>query len=218
MPDRDQKRLFAEGEGDAWFKRNRGTFDPQRDPIVSGLLDLGQRPRRVLEIGCADGVRLSLLRETFSAECWGIDPSAEAVRSAKLRDQNLNIGAGTADRLEFPDAQFDLVVFGFCLYLCDVADHFKIASEADRVLADGGMLVIYDFSSPLPFKNEYSHRSGVWSYKMDWAGMFTWHPGYRLVGRRYREAGLNTTFAPNEAIVADFLRKDVASAFPPNPW
>jgi ubiquinone/menaquinone biosynthesis C-methylase UbiE len=218
VSDRDQKRLFVEGEGDAWFQRNRDAFDPQRDPVVSGLQDLGQRPRRVLEIGCADGARLSLLRETFSSECWGVDPSTEAVRSAKLRDQNLNIGTGTADRLEFPDASFDLVVFGFCLYVCDVADHFKIASEADRVLADAGMLIIYDFSSPLPFSNKYSHKPGVRSYKMDWSKMFIWHPGYRLVGRRYREAGQNVTFAPNETIVADFLRKDVSSAFPPNPW
>jgi ubiquinone/menaquinone biosynthesis C-methylase UbiE len=216
---RDQKSEFLKGEGDAWFQRNSGKFDSRHDPAIAGLLELGQLPRRVLEIGCADGRRLSAIRETFSSECHGIDPSSDAIRNAKSRDKDLNVSVGTADRLSFSDSQFDLVIFGFCLYLCDVADHFVIASEANRVLADGGVLVVYDFSSPIPFKNEYSHKSGISSYKMDWAKMFTWHPSYRLVTRRYHEASTaGYRFAPNEAIVADFLKKDVASAFPRNPW
>jgi ubiquinone/menaquinone biosynthesis C-methylase UbiE len=215
---RDQKDEFLESEGDAWFERNHRAFVPQHDPIIAGLFELGQSPGRVLEIGCSDGARLSALHETFSSECSGIDPSADAVRSAQLRAKNLDISVGTADKLAFADSQFDLVIFGFCLYLCDVSDHFKIASEADRVLADGGVLVVYDFSSPIPFKNEYIHKPGIWSYKMDWAKMFTWHPSYRLIARRYSETASSKTFVPNEAIVADFLRKDVASAFPSNPW
>jgi ubiquinone/menaquinone biosynthesis C-methylase UbiE len=219
LSDRGQKSEFLRGEGDAWFERNRGAFDPQHDPVITGLFELGQSPRRVLEIGCADGARLSVLHEIFSSECCGIDPSTDAIRSAKSRDKNLDVSVGTADKLDFADSQFDLVIFGFCLYLCDVSDHFAIAREADRVLADGGVLVIYDFSSSIPFKNKYSHRSGISSYKMDWTKMFTWHPSYRLIIRRYRESVLGgRTFSPNEAIVADFLRKDVTAAFPSNPW
>jgi ubiquinone/menaquinone biosynthesis C-methylase UbiE len=219
LSDQSQKSEFLRGEGDAWFERNRGAFDPRRDPVIAGLSELGRSPRRVLEIGCADGVRLSLLRETFKSECCGIDPSIDAIRSAKSRDKDLDVSVGTADKLAFADSYFDLVIFGFCLYLCDVSDHFAIAREADRVLADGGVLVIYDFSSPITFKNKYSHKPGISSYKMDWAKMFTWHPSYRLIVRRYYEAALGErTFSPDEAIVADFLKKDVATAFPSNPW
>ncbi len=147
-----------------------------------------------------------------------MEPSSDAVQAAKARDPELNVRVGTADRLDFPDGHFDLVIFGFCLYLCDVSDHFTIAKEADRVLANSGALAIYDFLAPVPFSNDYAHKQGIRSYKMEWSRMFTWHPSYRLIARRYHESSFPFTFHPNEMIAADFLRKDATSAFPLNPW
>ena len=39
-------------------------------------------------------------------------------------------------------------------------------------------LVIYDFFAQQPIKNEYHHKHGVYSYKMDYRLLFTGHPYY----------------------------------------
>src|SRR5207253_396680 len=83
-----------------------------------------------------------------------------------------------AEQLPFDDKKFDIVIFGFCLYLCDREDLFRIASEADRVLKNPGWLLILDFYSPAPLKRDYHHRSGLFSYKMDYRTLFLWNSSY----------------------------------------
>lgn len=76
MPKQDQKSEFLGGEGDAWFLRNMKEFDAARDPLVAGLSGLGMTPRRVLEIGCANGARLSAIRNVLGADAgaWSRHP------------------------------------------------------------------------------------------------------------------------------------------------
>ena len=45
---------------------------------------------------------------------------------------------GTADKLPFEDQSVDILVYGFCLYLCDREDMFNIAAEANRVIKSSG--------------------------------------------------------------------------------
>ena len=65
-------------------------------------------PHGVLEIGCSNGWRLEAIREKYGCDCLGIDPADS---------QFPYIFKGTADSLPYPDNQFDLVIYGFCLYL-----------------------------------------------------------------------------------------------------
>jgi ubiquinone/menaquinone biosynthesis C-methylase UbiE len=178
-----QKEAFLRGEGDAWFKRNAPALSqralPDEDPIVLEILGLKKTlPKRasILEIGCGPGVRLAWLRDNLNYVCYGIEPSANAVKSAKHRRVHARVG--TADHLPYGQRYFDVVIFGFCLYLCDREDLFQIAAEADRVLKSPGWLLILDFYHPTPISREYHHRAGVQSYKMDYRTLFTWHPSY----------------------------------------
>src|SRR4051812_45071943 len=117
-----QKDVFLTSEGDAYFSRNRGGVDSQPDLISAPLRRLQVKPQRVLEIGCFDGSRLRQLRAEFGCECHGIDPSAEAVKIGGSEDIHLKVG--TADKLDYEDGFFDLVLFGFSICLCDPQDHF----------------------------------------------------------------------------------------------
>jgi ubiquinone/menaquinone biosynthesis C-methylase UbiE len=179
-----QRDVFLDSEGDAWFRRNAAGLDtrklPDADPLLREVLALPPDDRavgkRVLEIGCSDGRRLAWLHEHCGLECHGIEPSALAVASARAR--GIDAHQGTADHLPFPDAAFDIVMFGFCLYLCDRADLFRIAAEADRVLKSPGWLLILDFYSLAPSRRAYSHHPGLFSHKMDYRTLFTWHPAY----------------------------------------
>lgn len=182
-----QKKIFLDGEGDAWFERNRKflnqSYNPEDDPVsqtVLRLIEEDQLPKqsKVMEIGCGDGSMLNWLQKSTPLECHGIDPSKKAVNIAKKRGVNALVG--TADDLKFSDDEFDLVIFGFCLYLCDRDDLFQITSEANRVLKPDGWIIIKDFYSRKHYSNDYHHRSDIKSYKMDYSKIFTWHPEYTL--------------------------------------
>ena len=96
-------------------------------------------------------------------------------------------------------------------------NHFKTAWQVDRVLQARAFAVIRDFLPPTPYKNPYAHSSGLHSFKMNWSAMLMWHPSYQLVSRTYTEHSRPFTFAPDECVVLDVLRKDCALAFPDRP-
>jgi SAM-dependent methyltransferase len=178
-----QKDVFLSAEGDAWFTRNESglaTRDWSRDPVCRRLeaLPRAANESKVLEIGCGDGSRLQYLASLGSFQVYGLEPSEKAV--AKARGRGLSVTRSTADVLPFPDSSFDILVFGFCLYLCDDADLFRIALEADRVLAKDAWLLILDFEARAPTYKPYRHRAGILSRKMDYSSMFAWHPAYTL--------------------------------------
>jgi ubiquinone/menaquinone biosynthesis C-methylase UbiE len=164
--------------------------------------------QKVLEIGCSDGSRLKWLKESLGFECYGIDPSTQAVQVASSRGITAEIG--TANNLPFDDNMFDIVIFGFCLYLCDREDLFRIAAEADRVLKSPGWLLIEDFYSPIPLKREYHHRNGLFSYKMDYRTLFTWSPSYTCYSQKVtHHAEPGYTDDSNEWVATSVLRKNL---------
>ena len=119
-----------------------------------------------------------------------------------------NVQQGTADILPFDDQRFDIVIFGFCLYLCDREDLFRIASEADRVLRMPGWLFIRDFFSSMPRAKTYHHRPGVLSYKMDYRTLFNWHPDYECMTHKLRHHSKGGfTDEQDEWVAVSVLRK-----------
>ena len=209
-----QRDVFLESEGNAWFERNASALGsrklPESDSLLVEILNLPlAEGTKILEIGCGDGARLSWLRENCRFDCYGVEPSSQAVEVAKGRGVAAQQGA--ADQLPFEDKIFDIVIFGFCLYLCDREDLFRIASEADRVLKNPGWLLILDFYSPTPLKREYHHRSGLFSHKMDYRALFTWNPGYTNFShevRHHLEGGY--TDDTQEWVATSVLRKNLA--------
>jgi ubiquinone/menaquinone biosynthesis C-methylase UbiE len=151
-------------------------------------------------------------------ECVGIDPSRAAIEDGKRSFPTLQLEIGTAERLPHHIQGFDLIIFGFCLYLCDPADHFRIVAEADRALVDGGHLVVYDFDPPAPYRNAYSHADGIYSYKMDYARLFLAHPHYSLRERLTFAHGGEHKILPDNRLAISWLVKNTRSAWPPNPW
>lgn len=205
-----QRDTFLAGEGDAWFSRNEAALrdrDWSRDPVVHKVAALGAgRGSRILEIGCGDGSRLEWLRSQ-GHEVMGLDPSARAV--ARARERGVEAVQGTADALEFAESSFDFVIYGFCLYLCDDADLFRIAQQGDRVLRTPGWLLILDFDSTSPLYRPYHHAPGLMSRKMNYQSMFAWHPGYSLGSyEKFDHASLQWTDDPQEWVSLACLRKN----------
>ena len=184
-----QKDVFLNGEGDAWYNRTikAEKGKPEQGDIWSLLkrsfsfLDMSDSEQSVLEIGCSDGRRLAEMQKILKAKYYGVDPSHKAIEAGKNLYPEISLQVGTADTLPFKEDMFNMVIFGFCLYLCDRKHLFKIAYEADRVLKSDGYLCIIDFYSSIPYNNSYKHYNGISSYKMDYSTLFRWNPAYSLV-------------------------------------
>jgi SAM-dependent methyltransferase len=219
----NQKTKFLAGEGDAYFARNKSVLENGEDevavdPVLPILRGLHPFPERVLEIGCANGWRLNRMLKLGAKLCHGIDPSGDAIKAGMSAFPSLHLAVGSADTLPFADAAFDLVVFGFCLYLCDPTDHMRIVAEADRVLADQGHLVTFDFNPPAPYRNSYAHSPGLFSYKMDFSRLFLAHPHYQILEKKISaHNGIGKT-SPDNRVAVSLLTKDLLSAWPVNPW
>lgn len=205
-----QKDVFLASEGDAWFRRNEAALadrDWSQEPLTRRVLAVPEPAQaKVLEIGCGEGGRLEYLAAARRWEVFGIDPSEQAVAKANAR--GVCARQGTAEQLPFEDACFDVVMFGFCLYLCDDRDLFKIAAEADRVLRERGWLLILDFETRAPVYKTYHHLAGVRSRKMDYKSMFLWHPWYALASHeKCQHASEQWTDNPDDWVSVACLRK-----------
>ena len=205
-----QKERFLESEGDAWYRRNAAALEARdwSTDVVCRRIELlaAGQTLRILEIGCGEGSRLRWLADQRGHVVTGVDPSAAAV--AKAVERAVPALQSTADRLPFTPRSFDIVIFGFCLYLCDDEDLFSIAAEADRVLANPGWLLILDFESQAPRYRPYHHLAGVVSRKMDNKAMFLWHPGYTLASHeKFHHGTQQWTDDPEEWVSLACLRK-----------
>lgn len=195
-----QAKAFLSGEGAAWYERNKERLKSVKDdPVLLAIDQYGITPKRAFEVGCADGWRLNLLRQKFKhLICGGIDPGCKV----KTKTPPF-IDGGTADRLSFPEQSFDLLIYGWCLYLCDPQDYLKIAYEGDRILKDSGFLIVYDFCSELPYKIPYKHKEGIFSHHYDFSKLWLCHPAYSLYGRTVQDETCVT-----------ILKKNLKDAFP----
>lgn len=206
-----QRDTFLSSEGDAWYSRNETALDSRDwsdDPVcakLATLLPVGQTAT-ILEIGCGDGSRLHYLAAKYGHQVFGIDPSQKAV--SKAAGRGIQAVRATADNIPFATDSFDVAIFGFCLYLCDDNDLFRIAFEADRILKTPGWLLILDFEARAPVYKPYHHLAGVESRKMDYKSMFQWHPAYTLASHdKFHHVTREWTDEPDEWVSLACLRR-----------
>ena len=109
--------------------------------IAAQLRDLSYEA--LLDVGCGTGFLIDLLAKQRPARYAGLDLSPEMIRVAKgKRIEGAEFVVGSADRLLFPDASFDIVT-------CSQSFHHypypeKAMSEVLRVLKPGGLYLLSD--------------------------------------------------------------------------
>jgi ubiquinone/menaquinone biosynthesis C-methylase UbiE len=105
---------------------------------------------RTLEVAIGTGANLPYYPPDTAL--FGVDLSPEMLAVAEQRAQELeldvDLSVGNAERLDFPDEQFETVAS--TLLLSTVPDPQRAAEEMRRVLRPGGRLLILDFArSPI---------------------------------------------------------------------
>ena len=192
-----QKDIFLSSEGDRWFDRNKstiGNYDPiemTEDQILALVQEflpfVSSKVPSLLEVGCGGGNRLKWSKDQLGVDAHGIDPSPKAIQNECSKGVAAQIG--TADNLPFLDCSFDFLVFGHCLYLCDVDDLFKISSEATRVTKKDSFIIIHDFFAPEHKYIKYEHKAGIFSHKMDFTKLWSWQSSYTVIYNKLTETG-----------------------------
>jgi len=165
--------------------RRAAAIDAQVDWIHRELL--GERPSRILDLGCGPGLYASRLA-ALGHDCLGIDFSPASIRYAK--EQAASLGGGAiAPRYELADLRradyggpHDLAmqIFGE-LNVFRPADAALILRKAATSLAPGGriLLEVHDFATI-----ERIGRSGT-SWETSGGGLFSPRPHMLLVDRRW---------------------------------
>jgi len=185
-----QKNAFIGYEADAWFERNKEyleNYSAKDDKVTNLIREYNLNPKSVLEIGCAAGYRLDGIKSFFNdCDVFGIEPSKRAIEYGRKHFERVNFNEGTADDLgKYANASKDVVIVGFVFYVIDRNIVFKVVSEIDRVLKNGGILIIVDFFSESPIKNEYQHikNFNAYSFKQNYDEIFTSSKLYYLLDK-----------------------------------
>ncbi len=204
----NQTEAFTRWFGDIWYDSNINELGKD-DPVSMLIEAINLHPKRVLEIGCSNGWRLKRLKDKYGCEVTGVDPSEKAISAGESWD----LFVGTADNLEEvgADGQFDVIIYGFCFSFIDPNDYFKVLAEGNRVLQDGGMVLLYDRPAVFPMKQQYAEVKTkdqktfeVFLHFMDWQRLWLAHPFYTTVNELRHPETFDVVYA---------LRKNVKGAF-----
>lgn len=221
MSIRTQKDAFLAYEADNWYLRNRAAeYIPENDVVIKVLKEYAAEPTNTLEIGCSTGYRLYAISKNFiGAQVTGIEPSQEAITYGKEKYPEVNFVTGTADDMSaLKTATFDLVIIGFVLYVVDRDILFKVIAETDRVLKDGGILMIVDFFSEKPARNPYEHIKDIdaYSFKQNYEETFIASKLYHLLDKRsmsHSSKGYSLTDDYYDKYTLTTLRKDLSAGY-----
>lgn len=211
-----QANRWMQSEADAWHERNISKLSPVDDPVIAAITSQNIMPETVFEVGCGNGYRLAAMRDSMGCKVWGCDISSKAIaHGIKRYGKGLNIGWREAKNLKaIPTEGFDMVIYGFCLYACDPSELFQIAREGDRILKDGGHLVVYDFLPDHPHSRNYKYDRMLRSYKMNYANLWLVHPHYKRAHQRVFAHEEGEKINHDTRVAVTILKKDVEGGFP----
>jgi ubiquinone/menaquinone biosynthesis C-methylase UbiE len=130
----------------------------ERDRCVHRLLvqhgDLPLRDGHVLEVGCGHGEVLGSLVALGAppGQLHGVDLLPDRIDEARRRRPAIDWRVGNAERLDFPDGRFALVLaFTVFSSILDPRMARNVAREMRRLLAPGGAVLWYDLRVPNPW-------------------------------------------------------------------
>jgi SAM-dependent methyltransferase len=165
-----------ESEGDRWFERNQmalNSFDAAAD-LPLRLIELYKlRPERVVEIGAANGFRLAAIRSRTGADVVAVEPSERAILNGKASFPFVAFIRGAASSVPLRES-FDLVIVNFVFHWIDRANLLRSVAEVDRLVQDGGFLIIGDFYPANFLQVPYHHlnNADLRTYKQNYAATF----------------------------------------------
>jgi demethylmenaquinone methyltransferase/2-methoxy-6-polyprenyl-1,4-benzoquinol methylase len=120
--------------------------DPRWRRFLVSRVDVGAQ-QTVLDVATGTGAVARELLERKQCTVVGLDQSPEMLAEARRRlPDSVRLVEGTAERLPFPDANFDALTFTYLLRY--VADPGATLRELARVVRPGGTIAGLEFAVP----------------------------------------------------------------------
>jgi SAM-dependent methyltransferase len=210
-----QDDVFSSFEGDQWFIRNcraLGAFKPENDTALILMKTYDLKPRNVLEIGAASGFRLAAIQNRLGSTVVAVEASMEAVINGHRAFPSVKFIRGSAACVPLR-GNFDLVIINFVFHWIDRRSLLGVVAEVDRLVNDGGYLIIGDFRPANYIRTRYHHIQGeeLFTYKQDYAGIFLASGLYHTVSlltTHHAGGGLKPAAPEEDRIGTCLLRKE----------
>jgi SAM-dependent methyltransferase len=220
-----QDRLFLEGEGDQWFDRNAIAIDDKATQFdwptyLIETIEDKSGIKKIAELGCSNGWRLQQLQDKFpQIEFSGIDPSKAAIEDGQKKYPKINLQRGVLADIPLKE-EFDVVVIFFVLCWVDRYSLAKSIAEIDRLVKDGGLLIIGDFYPDFPYRRKYHHlpEDNVFTYKQNYNAIFeslgTYKEVTKVTSDNDKKQGLNIQICKSfNRLSCSVLHKSLASYY-----
>jgi SAM-dependent methyltransferase len=218
-----QETAFITKEADAYFERNApATLVPAPpDHRVLSILRRIALPERgvLIDVGGGTGHLAAGFLEVYPR--WSakvIEVSRRGIDAGKKAFPTIDFRQGSiskADDLAFEPADLVLVSGVFCWI--ERALLSRAVSNVDLICRNSGFLVICDFDSPFPRANPYKHHNGLFTFKQDYAGIFSALGTYTLLSRESTSSVENTGSDERDSYdqqwVTSILRKDLTGRY-----
>ena len=190
----------------------RGWLGPLNDDVGASMVENYLKanypdfqPRKILDLGCSVGHSTLPYADGYpDAEVWAIDLSAPMLRYAHARAQALgkpvHFAQRNAERTQFPDASFDLVVSHILLHEIPVCAIRNVLRESYRLLAPGGIVI---HAEALLYKHLDVFREFLYDWQTAnnnepfWSGMRDLDLRQELIDAGFHAEGAIETFVPN---------------------
>lgn len=159
---------FLYGQG--WFG---GLNDELGLTLINNVLNVFYpefTPKNILDLGCSVGHSTLPYTKSYSnSEVWGIDLGASLLKYASARASTLEMTAHfaqqNAEKTEFSNNSFDLVVSHILLHEIPCGSRKKVFAESYRLLKPGGIMIHLEsnlFLSPSNMVARYFRDTEVW--------------------------------------------------------
>ena len=164
-------KLVKTKEANKYFDRNLEFYNNYKgDYRLLDLLKTNRiKPRSILEIGCANGIKLNEYQQRLNSKInYGIDLSSRAINSGKKKFKKLNLLTLSSLEINKIKMNFDLVICGFFLYLLDREEIFNQFNLIYKKLNMNGYLIIEDCDPLFKHTNTSKHNKKLKSFKMSY--------------------------------------------------
>jgi arsenite methyltransferase len=141
------------------------SFAGVANPFALGWLSIGED---VLDVGCGAGMDSLIAAQMVgpTGSVTGIDMTPEMIAKARRSVAETGLGTvtiveGSAERLPFADASFDVVISNGVIDL--IPDKDAVFSEITRVLRPGGRIQLADVTIQRPVSEEGKRNIDLWA-------------------------------------------------------
>ncbi len=217
-------KIVKKKEADKYFTRNLDFFNSSKnDYRIVDLIKVNKiKPNSILEIGCANGIKLNEYQINLNSRInYGIDLSSKAIKSGKKKFKKLKLIKMSSLEIEKIKMKFDLIICGFFLYLLDREEIFKQFDLIYKKLNKNGYLIIQDCDPLFKHTNSSVHNKNLKTFKMSYDNFLEESGLFKIIYKIRNNTNLMTghdtkNFKSEDTAITLFKKIDFIKAYPEN--